>query len=85
MKHLACSILAFTFLFGVPAVSHAGQKSTSTGVYRQTPLNDITDTLATIGKSDQEKAAIKKQRHMARTNARLKKLKEERHRQIIQR
>ena len=85
MKHLISFILAFAFLFGVPAIGRAEYKSLSTGVYRQTFLNDITDTLATIGKSDQEKAAIKKRRHMARTNARLKKLKEERHQRIIRR
>ncbi len=85
MRRFVCLTLAFTLSFGAPSGSHAGQKSVSTGVYRQTPLNDITDTLSTIGKSEAEKAAVKKQRHMARTNARLKKLKDERHKRIISR
>ncbi len=85
MKRFASFILALTFFLGLPTIGRAEYKSLSTGVYRQTLLNDITDTLSTIGKSEQEKAAIKKQRHMARTNARLKKLKDERHQRIIQR
>ena len=85
MKHYVRFILIFVFLFGVPAVSRAEYKSVDTGVNRQTWFNNVTDSLATIGKSDQEKAAIKKQRHMARTNARLEKLKEERHKRIIRR
>lgn len=85
MKHFASFTLILILFLGLPTIGQAEYKSTSTGIYRQTLLNDITDTLATLGKSDQEKAAIKKQRHMARTNARLKKLKEERHQRIIRR
>jgi hypothetical protein len=85
MKRFASFILTLILFLGLPTISRAEHKSTSTGVYRQTLLNGITDTLATLGKSDQEKAAIRKQRHMARTNARLKKLKDERHQRIIQR
>ncbi len=85
MKRYVSFIFMFVLLLGVPTVGHAEYKSVDSGVNRQTFFNDITDTLATIGKSDREEAAIKKQRHMARTNARLQKLKEQRHKRIIRR
>ena len=85
MKRHLSFILMLVFLLGIPTISRAEYKSVDTGVNRQTWFNSVTDSLATIGKSKAEKAAIKKQRHMARTTARLQKLKEQRHKRIIQR
>ena len=85
MKRFASFILVLTLFLGLPAVSRAENKSVSSGIYRQTLLNDITDTLATIGKSEREKTLIERQRHMARVKARQEKLNEEIHRRIIRR
>lgn len=85
MKRFASFILAFTLFLGLPTISRAEHKSVSSGIYRQTFFNDITDTLVTIGKSEREKTFIKKQRHMARVKARQEKLHEEIHQRIIQR
>ncbi len=85
MKRFASFILAFTLFLGLPTVSRAEQKSVSSGIYRQTLLNDLTDTLATIGKSEREETLIKRQRRMARVKARQEKLHEEIHQRIIRR
>ncbi|MBI3617286.1 MAG: hypothetical protein HY210_03600 [Candidatus Omnitrophica bacterium] len=85
MKRFAGFILAFTFFLGLPTASRAEHKSVSSGIYRQTFFNDITDTLATIGKSEREKTLIERQRHMARVKARQEKLQKEIHQRIIHR
>jgi len=85
MKRYSIYILAIFFFLSVPTVSRAEHKSVSSGIYRQTLLNDLTDTLATIGKSEREKTLIERQRHMARVKARREKLHEEIHQRIIQR
>ncbi|MBI5415533.1 MAG: hypothetical protein HZA29_01830 [Candidatus Omnitrophica bacterium] len=85
MKRPAVFILTFALLSGVAAVSRADQISKPTGIYRQTILNDITDTLATIGKSDREENAIRHQRRMARARERREKLYEQNHKHVIRR
>lgn len=85
MKRYLVFILTFTFLFGVPAVSRAEYKKTLSGVDRQTFFNNITDSLATLGKSPQEKSAMKKMRHAARRKARLEKLRVENQKKVIHR
>ena len=85
MKRYLVFILTFALFLSVPAVSRAGQNSTPTGIYRQTLFNDITDTLATLGKSDREKTAIKQQRRMARARERRQKLYEQNHKHVVRR
>ena len=85
MKRYSIFILAAVLFFSIPTAGWAGRKSTLSGVDRQTLFNNVTDSLATLGKSPQQKSAIKKMRHAARRKARLEKLREENHQRIIRR
>ena len=60
-------------LFSVPTESWAGINEE---INRQTHFNNFTDSLATIGKSPKQKTAIRNKRRLARSQARLKKIRE---------
>jgi hypothetical protein len=63
-------IAVICVLMAVPAYAGVGAP---VDVNRQTFFNDITDSVATIGKSDHEKKQIKHQRQLKRKKARLQK------------
>lgn len=73
MKRYSVLILTAVLLFSVPAESRTGINEE---INRQTPFNKFTDSLATLGKSPKQKTAIKNKRRLARSKARLKKLRE---------
>jgi hypothetical protein len=85
MKHPIILVLTVVLSVNAATPGWAGQNSKPTGIYRQTILNDITDTLATIGKSDREETAIRHQRRMARARERREKLYEQNHKHVIRR
>lgn len=68
--------LAVTLVLGVPGSSFAGSKNAYTDAERQTIFNNITDSIATLGKSPKDARIIKKKRHTARYKARLQKIRE---------
>ncbi len=77
MKKIVClSILAlFIFpltLFAGPYDSELTAKQDT--VNRQTPFNNLTDSLATVGKSKKEKSVIRRQRREKRRLERLQNL-----------
>ena len=71
MKRYSVLILIAVLLFSVPAESRTGINEE---INRQTPFNKFTDSLATLGKSPKQKIAIKNKRRLARSQARLKKI-----------
>lgn len=71
-RHLILILAAVLFLYA-PTASWAGINEE---INRQTPFNNFTDSLATLGKSPKQKTAIKNKRRLARSQARLKKLRE---------
>ncbi|HBO98028.1 MAG TPA: hypothetical protein DE315_08660 [Candidatus Omnitrophica bacterium] len=73
MKRYPVLILTAVLLFFVSTESRAGINQE---INRQTPFNNFTDSLATIGKSPKQKTAIKNKRRLARSKARLKKIRE---------
>lgn len=73
MKRYLVLVLTAVLFFYAPAVSWAGINEE---INRQTPFNNFTDSLATIGKSPKQKTAIKNKRRLARSQARLQKLRE---------
>lgn len=73
MKRYSVLILTAVLLFSVSAESWAGLNQE---INRQTPFNKFTDSLATIGKSPKQKTAIKNKRRLARSQTRLKKIRE---------
>lgn len=73
MKPYLVFILTAALLLSVPTESQAGINQE---INRQTPFNNFTDSLATIGKSPRQKTAIKNKRRLARSQARLKKIRE---------
>lgn len=73
MKRYLILILATVLFFYAPTASWAGINEE---INRQTPFNNFTDSLATLGKSPRQKTAIKNKRRLARSKARLKKLRE---------
>ena len=58
------------------SVSTEGWAGLNQEINRQTPFNNFTDALATLGKSPKEKTAIKNKRRLARSQARLKNIRE---------
>jgi hypothetical protein len=64
-------ISSLILFFYAPTVSWAGINQE---INRQTPFNNFTDSLATLGKSPGQKTAIKNSRRLTRSQARLKKL-----------
>lgn len=73
MKRYLVLVLAGVLFFYTPTTSWAGINEE---INRQTPFNNFTDSLATLGKSPKQKTAIKNKRRLARSQARLKKLRE---------
>jgi len=73
MKRYSILVLTAALLLSVPVESWAGLNQE---INRQTPFNNFTDSLATIGKSPKEKTAIKNKRRLKRSQARLKKIRE---------
>ena len=73
MKRYSFLILTAVLFFYTPTASWAGINEE---INRQTPFNNFTDSLATLGKSPKQKTAIKNKRRLARSQARLKKIRE---------
>ena len=73
MKWYSILVLVTVLFFYTPTASWAGINQE---INRQTPFNNFTDSLATLGKSQKQKTAIKNKRRLARSQARLKKLRE---------
>lgn len=73
MKRYSVLILTVVLVFSVPTQGWAGINEE---INRQTPFNNFTDSLATLGKFPKQKTAIKNKRRLARSKARLKKLRE---------
>ncbi|OGX30156.1 MAG: hypothetical protein A2705_00400 [Omnitrophica WOR_2 bacterium RIFCSPHIGHO2_01_FULL_52_10] len=73
MKRYSVLILTAVLLFSVTTESRAGINQE---INRQTPFNNFTDSLATLGKTPKQKTAIKNKRRLARSQARLKKIRE---------
>jgi hypothetical protein len=73
MKRYSILILATVLFFYAPTASWAGINEE---INCQTPFNNFTDSLATLGKSPKQKTAIKNKRRLARSQARLRKLRE---------
>jgi hypothetical protein len=73
MKRYSFLILTAVLFFYTPTASWAGINEE---INRQTPFNNFTDSLATIGKSPKQKTAIKNKRRLARSQARLQKLRD---------
>ncbi len=73
MKRYSILILAAVLFFYIPTASWA---EINQEINRQTPFNNFTDSLATIGKSPKQKTTIKNKRRLARSQARLKKIRE---------
>jgi hypothetical protein len=55
-------------LVATPTAAHADFKTAN----RQTPLNNVTDFFATVGKSERDKKDIKQERRTIRRDVRLK-------------
>jgi len=73
MKWYSILVLVTVLFFYTPTASWAGINQE---INRQTPFNNFTDSLATMGKSPKQKTAIKNKRRLARSKARLKKIRE---------
>ena len=82
MKRYSVLILTAVLLFSVTTESRAGINQE---INRQTPFNNFTDSLATLGKTPKQKTAIKNKRRLARSQARLKKIREAHIRRSTQR
>lgn len=63
--------LGLSLFFSVPAHALSNQSAVAE---RQTLFNDITDSIATMGASDQEKKEIRRERHNIRKAIRLENL-----------
>ncbi|MBI5025036.1 MAG: hypothetical protein HZC18_08600 [Candidatus Omnitrophica bacterium] len=70
MKRYSILVLTAVLFCYTPTASWAGINEE---INRQTPFNNFTDSLATIGKSPKQKTAIKNKRRLVRSQARLKK------------
>ena len=73
MKRYSILVLTAVLFFYTPTASWAGINEE---INRQTPFNNFTDSLATLGKIPKQKTAIKNKRRLARSQVRLKKLRE---------
>ena len=69
-------ILSVLLLFSVNTTVSAATSNEQAYIERQTFFNNITDALATIGKSKKERITIKRARWLARRKARLIKIRE---------
>lgn len=76
MNKLRCiTLFLLVFVFAVsPVEAQKRDPSLTEQVRRQTFLNDLTDTVATFGKSETQKRKIIRQRKEARRVDRLKKI-----------
>ena len=68
-----------------PAFAQKEKSSVSEQVNRVTMFNEVTDYFATMGKSDVQKAAIKKDRQEKRRLQRLKDLQEKKQEDVVRR
>jgi len=82
MKWYSILVLVTVLFFYTPTASWAGINQE---INRQTPFNNFTDSLATLGKSQKQKTAIKNKRRLARSQTRLKKIRKAHLRRSTQR
>ncbi len=71
MKRCLILVLTTVLFFYISTASWAGGGNTD--INRQTSFNNFTDSLATLGRSPQQKTTIKDKRRLARSQTRLKK------------
>ena len=69
-------ILSILFVFNANIVALAATNNEQVYIERRTIFNNITDSLATIGRSKKERFTIKRARWLARRKARLRKIRE---------
>ncbi len=75
MKRYTILILTVVLFFYTQTESWAGGGNAD--INRQTSFNNFTDSLATLGRSPQQKTAIQNKRRLARSQPRLKKVRAE--------
>lgn len=82
MKRHSIFFLTAVLFFYIPTASWAGRNA---DINRRTPFNNFTDSLATLGKSPKQKTAVKNSRRLARSKARLQKLRDANIKRLTQR
>jgi len=70
-------ILSILLVFNANIPVLAAKNNERATIERRTIFNNITDSLATIGKSKRKKITIKRARWLARRKARLRKIREQ--------
>ena len=76
-KTFSVIILSILLVFNANILILAAKTNVRATIERRTILNNITDSLATIGKSKRKKITIKRARWLARRKARLRKIREQ--------